>query len=55
MKKLLTFEEARQFLNTTNSHLRFLVFHKKVPFLKLNRLIRFDYDELLIWLNQNKA
>lgn len=55
MKKILTFEEARTLLNTTTGHLRSLVFHKKIPYLKLNRLIRFDYDDLIAWINQRKS
>ena len=55
MKKLLTFDEARELLNTSKAHLRYLVFHKKLPYIKLNRLIRFDYDDLANWINQNKA
>lgn len=55
MKKILTFEETKALLNTTSGHLRSLVFHKKIPYLKLNRLIRFDYDDLIVWINHKKS
>lgn len=54
MKIILTFQQTKELLGTTNGHLRSLVFHKKIPFLKLNRLIRFDYDDLIEWINSNK-
>lgn len=55
MKKLLNFNEARELLNTSSGHLRSLVFKKKIPFIKINRLIRFDYEELLNWIRSNSS
>lgn len=54
LKKYLTFKEAKLLLNTTNGHLRSLVFRQKIPYIKLNRLIRFDYDDLIKWIESNK-
>lgn len=51
--KLLTFEETRLFLNTTTSHLRSLIFYKKIPYKKINRLVRFDLEEIKAWISQN--
>lgn len=54
IKKYLTFKEAKMLLNTTDGHLRSLVFQQKIPYIKLNRLIRFDYDDLIKWIEGNK-
>ena len=54
-KNLLNFKETASFLNIKESHLRGLIFKRKIPFLKIGRLLRFDPKKLLNWLEkQNK-
>jgi excisionase family DNA binding protein len=53
--QLLSFEEARQLLHTSESHLRSLVFKKKISFIKIGRLIRFSKNDLISWIESNKV
>lgn len=52
--KILTPTELCQFLNLKTSMMRSLVFSKRIPFIKIGRLIRFDRDEILKWIEKNK-
>lgn len=52
--KLLNFSEAREYLNVTNGHLRSLIFKKQIGFIKIGRLIRFDHDDLVKWIEGQK-
>lgn len=52
--KLLNFSEAREYLNVTNGHLRSLIFKRQIGFIKIGRLIRFDYEDLLKWIESQK-
>ncbi len=54
-KKYLTFLQTKELLNTTNGHLRSLIFHRKIPHIKIGRLIRFDYEELIQWIDSSKV
>lgn len=53
-KKLLNFNETCELLNIKPTHLRSLVFKNEIPYLKVGRLLRFDYLELQAWLDFKK-
>lgn len=52
INKYLSYSEAATFLNVKVSWLKAAVFRRQIPFLKLNRLVRFDEDELRRWLRK---
>ncbi len=51
---LLDSIEMARFLNVKQSTIRQLCFKKKIPFLKVGRLVRFDLKEVMIWLKENQ-
>lgn len=51
---LLTFNEVLNLLKLKPSRLRSAVFHKEIPFIKVGRLIRFQYEDLVRWLEGKK-
>lgn len=53
-KKLLSIEEASEFLNLKVSWLRSAVFKDKIPYLKVGRLVRFDQSDLVKWIEEKK-
>lgn len=53
MKKILNFAETANYLNVKQSWLRMAIFRRKIPFIKVGRLIRFDVEQLNEWLLRN--
>lgn len=51
---ILTFNEACDFLKIKKSRLRTAVFRKEIPYIKIGRLIRFDLEDLKVWLDRLK-
>lgn len=51
----LDIKDASRFLNLTVSKLRADVFYKRIPHIKLGRLIRFSKIELIKWLESNSV
>lgn len=49
---LLTIEDVCKMLNIKESHLRSLIFKNEIPFLKVGRLVRFDIEDILVWVNK---
>jgi excisionase family DNA binding protein len=54
-KSLMTFDETLKFLNIKESYLRSLVFKKAIPYLKIGRLLRFNEDTLIDWMESNRV
>lgn len=52
--RILTMIQASEFLNLKLSRLRYEVFHKRIPYFKLGRSIRFEEKELTRWLMNQK-
>lgn len=46
----LTLKEACQYLNLKESRIRYLVFKRRIPFLKIGSTILFQKAELNLWL-----
>lgn len=55
MKKLLTLNEAAEFLNLKISRIRYEIFHGRLPHFKIGRSIRFDLDDLIKWVKDQKV
>jgi excisionase family DNA binding protein len=52
---LLTIEQLADQLATSIRHIRRLVAEKRVPYVKVGRLVRFDPDEIAGWLRNNRV
>ncbi|MDO9183440.1 MAG: helix-turn-helix domain-containing protein [Bacteriovorax sp.] len=52
MNKLIKIEELVELLQVKESLIRSLIFRKKIPFIKIGRLIRFDVEEINKWLRK---
>lgn len=51
---LMSIDEAAVFLSLRTSTVRYLVFNKKVPYLKIGKCVRFDKGDLQKWLETKK-
>lgn len=54
-EKLLTPQEACQFLSIKMTKFRNAVFKKEIPYIKIGRLIRIDIDDIRKWIEINKV
>lgn len=52
---LLDIEGVATHLNITVRHVRRLVFERRIPHLKVGRLLRFDPDEIAAWLRATEV
>ncbi|MHB8243725.1 MAG: helix-turn-helix domain-containing protein [Acidimicrobiales bacterium] len=52
LPQLLTIDQLAERLGVTVRHIRRLVAERRVPFLKVGRLIRFDPAEIALWLDE---
>lgn len=53
--RYLTISEAAVFLNLKTSRLRYEIFHNKIPYLRIGKSIRFDTEDLKLWVSSKKA
>jgi excisionase family DNA binding protein len=53
--QLLTIEQLAQRLGTTIRHIRRLVAERRVPYLKVGRLVRFDPEAVNAWLDTTRS
>ncbi len=52
-KQLLTVKQVSELINIAPLTIYKLVYAKKIPFIKIGRITRFDKDKILSWLNSN--
>ena len=52
MQKLLTKTEIAELLNVSVSTIEHYVFFKKIPFIKIGKLVRFSEDEISKWVQE---
>lgn len=52
---LLDIEGVATHLNITVRHVRRLVFERRIPHLKVGRLLRFDPEEIASWLRATEV
>lgn len=53
--RLMSIEEAADYLGVKKSTLYSWVFYRKIPYLKIGRLLKFDLKELQEWIDQKRV
>ena len=51
---LLTIDQLAEQLGTTTRHVRRLVAERRVPYVKVGWLVRFDPAEIIVWLDDRR-
>ena len=54
LPQLLDIDHLAQHLGTSQRHIRRLIAEKRIPYLKVGRLIRFDPAEIAAWLDRGR-
>lgn len=54
LPRLLTIDQLAEHLGTSRRHLRRLIAERRIPYVKVGRLIRFDPDEIADWLDAGR-
>jgi excisionase family DNA binding protein len=54
LPKLLDINELAEQLGTSQRHIRRLIADRRVPYLKVGRLIRFDAEDIGRWLDETR-
>ncbi|MHB1680962.1 MAG: helix-turn-helix domain-containing protein [bacterium] len=52
-KQLLTVKQVSELINIAPLTIYKLTYGRKIPFVKIGRIVRFDKDKILTWLNSN--
>ena len=52
---LLTIDQLVERLGTSTRHVRRLIAERRIPYLKVGKLVRFDPDEINRWLNDSRV
>ncbi len=52
--KLLNLKQVAEQLNVNERHVRRLVAERRIPYLKWGHLLRFDPDEIAVWLDASR-
>jgi excisionase family DNA binding protein len=55
LPQLLTMDQLAERLGVTPRHVRRLVDERRVPFLRVGRFIRFDPEQIAVWLDTNRV
>jgi excisionase family DNA binding protein len=55
LPRLLSIGQLAEGLGTTPRHVRRLVAERRVPFVKVGRLVRFDPDDIAAWLDGRRV
>ena len=53
--KLITVKDVSEILNVKSTAVYDWTYQNKIPYYKLNGVIRFDKDEILEWIKSNKS
>ena len=54
-KRFLGLEELSQYLGLAKGTLYIWVCHKKIPYIKMGRLVKFDLQEIEPWLKEKRV
>jgi len=54
LPQLLTIDQLVDRLGTSTRHIRRLIAERRIPYLKVGKLVRFDPDEINEWLRANR-
>jgi len=52
---LMDVDGLAQWLATTTRHVRRLVAEKRVPYVKVGHFVRFDRDDIAVWIEEQKV
>ncbi len=52
---LLTIDQLVERLGTSTRHVRRLIAERRIPYLKVGKLVRFDPDEINRWLDDSRV
>lgn len=55
LPQLLTIDQIAERLGTSTRHIRRLIAERRIPYLKVGKLVRFDPDEINCWLNESRV
>lgn len=55
LPRLLTIEQLGEQLGTSTRHIRRLVAERRIPYLKVGKLVRFDPDDINRWLDDSRV
>ena len=50
-RRLLNITELADFLGVNTRHVRRLIAERRIPFIKWGHLLRFDLDEIAVWID----
>ncbi|HET6916064.1 MAG TPA: helix-turn-helix domain-containing protein [Acidimicrobiales bacterium] len=54
LPNLLNIEQLTRHLDTSERHIRRLIAERRIPYIKVGALVRFDPDEIAAWLDQGR-
>ena len=54
-KRFLGLQEVSEYLGVTRGTLYVWVCHKRIPYLKMGRLVKFDLQEIEAWLKDKRV
>ena len=54
-KRFIGIKECASYLGISINTLRSWVFMRKIPYIKMGRLVKFDLQELEAWIKKNKV
>ena len=55
LPRLLDIVELAEHLGVTERHVRRLVAERRIPFVKWGHLVRFDPNEIVVWLDHSRV
>jgi excisionase family DNA binding protein len=55
LPNLLDIPALAEHLGVTERHVRRLVFERRIPFIKVGRLVRFDPAEIAAWIDRSRT
>jgi excisionase family DNA binding protein len=55
VRRLVDIEALALWLGTSVRHVRRMVADKRVPYLKVGHLVRFDPDDIMVWIQNQKV
>ncbi len=55
LPQLLTIDQLAEQLGITVRHVRRLIAERRVPYLKVGKLVRFDPAEIAAWLDRHRV
>jgi hypothetical protein len=55
LQRLMNVRELSSWINFPETRIRYLCFIKGIPFYKIGKSVRFDPDEILLWLKDQKS